>query len=210
MMDHASDRPSMVKPRDASLPPLALLGAVTVTAWLTARLAWPARRAGTSTRRRRALVTYLREHLSGADLAIRVVQRLASTHASTEDGRLFRRLSTELEEDRSVVRTLLTQLGASARSMKRAAGLASGAALSLTAGGEPGDLSLLRTLEALAIGVQGKRCMWRALQNLSSPSIVHGIDFVDLEIRAVRQWEAIEERRRALVPRTFSATPARV
>ena len=102
-----------------------------------------------STRKRQALIAYLRDHLSGADMAIRVVHRLGSTHQGTEDGTLFRRLSKEFEEDRSVVRTLLTQLGASGRSIKRAAGYASGAVLSVTAGGEPGDLSLLRTLEGL-------------------------------------------------------------
>ena len=100
---------------------------------------------------------------------------------------------------------LLTQLGASGRSVKRAAGYASGAVLSVTAGGEPGDLSLLRTFEALAIGVQGKRCMWRALQNLPTVrSTGDGVNFVELEAKAVRQWEAIEERRRALVVETLS------
>lgn len=78
---------------------------------------------------------------------------------------------------------------------------------SVPAGGEPGDLSLLRTLEALAVGVQGKRCMWRALQSLRAvPSSVGGMNFVELEAKAIRQWEAIEERRRGLVARTFSAT----
>lgn len=75
--------------------------------------------------------------------------------------------------------------------------MASGAALSVTAGGAPGELSLLRTLVALSIGVQCKRCMWRALQNVrTSPS---RMDFVELEAKAIRQWEAIEERRRDLV-----------
>jgi hypothetical protein len=158
---------------------------------------------------RQALIAYLRDHLSGSDMAIRVVHRLSSTHQGTEDGALFRRLSEELEEDRSVVRLLLTRLGASGRSMKRAAGYASGALLSVTAGGAPGDLSLLRTLEALAVGVQGKRCLWRALQNLRTLSTIQGMNFVELEAKAVRQWEAIEERRRALVTRTFSATDPR-
>ena len=91
--------------------------------------------------------------------------------------------------------------------MKRAAGYASGVLLSVTAGGAPGDLSLLRTLEALAIGVQGKRCLWRALQNLRAvPSTVRGLNFAELESKAVRQWEAIEERRCVLVARTFSPT----
>jgi hypothetical protein len=131
------------------------------------------------------------------------VHRLKSTHQGTDDGALFRRLSDELEDDRSIVRLLLTRLGASERSMKRVAGYASGALLSLAAGGKPGDLALLRTLEALAIGVQGKRCMWRALQNLRTVRF-DGTNFVELEAKAVRQWEAIEERRRVLAERTFA------
>jgi hypothetical protein len=209
MMDHVSDPLSTSKSHDASLAPLAMLGAVAVAAGLTAYLAWPARRSSTATQKRRALIAYLRDHLSGSDTAIQVVRRLASTRHSTERWPLFRRLSKELEEERSVVRSLLTRLGASGRSMKRVASYASGAMLSVTAGGEPGDLSLLRTLEALAVGVQGKRCLWRALQNLPTmPSPAEAMSFVDLEAMAVRQWEAIEECRRGLVARTFSATDA--
>ena len=182
-------------------------GIVTVAVGLTAWRARPARRATPSTRGRQALIAYLRDHLSGSDVAIGVVHRLVSTDHSAVNRPLFRRLAKEFEEDRSVVRGLLKELGASGRSLKRAVGMASGAALSVTAGGAPGELSLLRTLEALSIGVQGKRCMWRALQELrTSPS---GMDFVELEAKAIRQWEAIEERRRDLVVRTFSATESR-
>jgi hypothetical protein len=209
MMYRDSERMSGLKPRDVSLAPLAVLGAVAAAGGLTAYLAWPVQRSA-STRQRRALIAYLRDHLSGADVAIRVVHRLGSTNRDPEDGTLFRRLSREFEEDHSIVRSLLTHLGASGRSIKRAAGFASGAVLSVGAGGEAGDLSLLRTLEALAIGVQGKRCMWRALQDLrTAPSSGDGMNFVELEAKAIRQWEAIEERRRALVARTFSATHSR-
>jgi hypothetical protein len=139
-------------------------------------------------------------------VAFRVVDGLVWTAQSREDATLFRRLSNEFEEDRAVVRTLLTQLGASGRSIKRAAGYASGAVSRVAAGGEPGDLSLLRTLEGLAIGVQGKRCLWRALQSVRAvPSTVLGMSFVELEAKAVRQWEAIEERRRALAALTFGS-----
>ena len=187
------------------LAPFAV-GAVAVSVGLTAYLAWPAPRSA-SARQRRALIAYLRDHLGGADMAIRVVRRLGSTHDGTEDGALFQRLANEFAQDRSAVRAVLAHLGASGRSLKRAAGFASGSVLSVTAGGEPGDLSLLRTVEALAIGVQGKRCLWRALQNLHVPASVNGMSgmsFGDLEARAVRQWEAIEERRRALVELTFA------
>jgi hypothetical protein len=140
-MDHASDPVDRWTPRDPRLAPLALLGAIAVTAGLTAYLGWPPRRSSPARRQRQALVAYLRDHLSGADMALRIVHCLGSTHQRTEVSTLFRRLSKELEEDRSVVRTLLMQRGASGRSIKRAAGFACGTVLSVTAGGAPGDLS---------------------------------------------------------------------
>jgi len=202
---HTSDLSSTSRPPDGLLGPLALLGAAAVAVGLTTWLR-PARRVRPSTRRRQALIAYLRDHLSGSDVAVAVVHRLVSADHSAADRPLFQRLAREFEEDRSVVRAVLNELGASGRSIKRAAGAVSGAVLSVTAGGAPSELSLLRTLEGLSIGVQGKRCMWRALQNLTAPG---GMDFVELEAKAIRLWEAIEERRRELVARTFSVTDFR-
>ena len=208
-MDDVHDPLTNNEARDSLRAPLAVLSVVTAVVGVTAYLAMPTRRFSASLRKRQALIAYLRDHLSGADMALRVVHRAGSTHTGA-DATLFRRLAKEFEEDHAVVRALLNRLGASGRSIKRAAGYASGAVLSATAGGEPGDLSLLRTLEGLAIGVQGKRCLWRALQSLSAPpQMVEGMNFTDLEAKAVRQWEAIEERRRGLVTRTFSATDSR-
>jgi hypothetical protein len=205
-MDRGSDASSTFRRPDGSSAALALLGAAAVAVGLTTWLVRPARRASPSTRRRQALIAYLRDHLSGSDVAVAVVHRLVSTDHSAADRRLFQRLAKEFEEDRSVVRAVLNELGASGRSIKRAAGVASGALLSVTAGGAPGELALLRTLEALSIGVQGKRCMWRALQNVTAAG---GMDFFALEAKAIRQWEAIEDRRRDLVVQTLSVTEPR-
>jgi hypothetical protein len=204
--DHTSDPVGSLNPRDSSLAPISILGALAVTAGIAAYLSWPGGRTNAPKRKREALIAYLRDHLSGADMAIRVVHRLGARRQATEDGTFFRRLAKEFAEERAVVCKLLTHVGASVRSLKRAAGFASGTVLSVTAGGEPGDLSLLQTLEALSIGVQGKRCLWRALQNLGGSTSFGGVNFVELEAQAIRQWEAIEERRRALVVRTFSVT----
>ena len=200
-IEHAPDPTGSEKLHGPTSVPVAL-GALAVAAGVTAYLTWPDRRSSAATKRR-ALVGYLRDHLGGSDVAIRVVHRLRSQGGGEKT--LFHRLANEFEEERAVVRTLLAELGASGRSIKRAAGLASGVALSVTSGGEPGDLSLLRTLEGLAIGVQGKRCLWRALQKLPTLSTSRRPNFAELEAMAVRQWEAIEESRRALVVQTFSA-----
>ncbi|MEO5821561.1 MAG: hypothetical protein ABIT71_13760 [Vicinamibacteraceae bacterium] len=155
--------------------------------------------------KRGALVAYLREHLTGSDAAIQVVERLRLAHAGTQEGRLFASLFDEFREEREIVRVLLAQAGASPLSIKRLAGQAGGAVMTLAAGGERGDLSLFRTLEGLSVGVQGKRCLWRALQSLlGDQPIPSARSLAGLETMAVRQWDAIEERRRALVAATFA------
>ena len=116
---------------------------------------------------------------------------------------MFAALYDEFRAERVVVRALLAEQGVSTLSIKRLAGRAAGVALR-TADGRPGDLSLFRGIEALAIAVQGKRCLWRAAQALPSPvSTVGHRTFVELEADAVRQWEAIERFRLSIVPPTF-------
>jgi hypothetical protein len=175
------------------------LGAVVAAFRLWPTESRPARR----DEKLRSLSSYLREHLAGADAAVEIVERLRGTHAGTEDGHLFAYLFAELQEDRAILEKVLTNLEISPRSAKRVVGHASGALTRLTAGGEPGDLSLFRTLEGLSIGVQGKRCMWRALQALGSDLGLTSGRLTELESKAVHQWEAIEERRRVLAVKTF-------
>jgi hypothetical protein len=163
----------------------------------------------TTDERQSALTAYLRDHLSGADTAYLIVKRLRSTHAGTPEGRLFESLYEQFQEERAVVRGLLARIGASPISAKRVAGQVSGSVLKLAAGGSRGDLSLFRTLESLAIGVQGKRCLWRALQAIDNHLVSPGPrSFAELESMAVHQWVAIEERRRALALETFAVVSA--
>ena len=155
--------------------------------------------------KRKALATYLRDHLAGADTAIQVVESLRDAYRGGPEGTLFESLHHQFREDRGVVEGILAELGYNSRSTKRLAGRATGNALRVVAGGAPGDLSLFRTLEALAIGVQGKRCLWRAAQALVAlPRPPGRRSFVELEADAVRQWETIERHRRSVVPATFS------
>jgi hypothetical protein len=153
---------------------------------------------------RRAFATYLRDHLAGADTAIEIVQGLSDAYRGAPEGALFESLYEQFREDRGVVEGILAELGYTSRSVKRLAGRATGSALGTVAGGAPGDLSLFRTLEALAIGVQGKRCLWRAARALVAlPHPPGRRSFLELESDAVRQWEAIERHRGSLVPRTL-------
>jgi hypothetical protein len=185
-------------------PILGALGALSLTiAFLALRRPKP-RQDDRDRDKRRAFATYLRDHLAGADTSIQMVQRLSGAYREVPEGALFESLYEQFCEDRGVVEAILAELGYSSRSAKRLAGQATGSALRAVAGGAPGDLSLFRTLEALAIGVQGKRCLWRAAQALVTlPHPPGRRSFVELEADAVRQWESIERHRWSLVPRTF-------
>lgn len=183
---------------------LAVLGAAAAGA-AAVYLSWP-ERGSPASRSRHDLIAYLLDHLSGSDVGVRVVRKLSVTSRNSSDRELFSRLTGEFEDERAAIRALLARLGSSSgSSMKRAAGIVSGVATGLAAGGDPGDLSLFRTLEALTTAVQGKRCLWRALQAVGTLPSPHRLTFVQLEAQAVRQWEALDERRRALAQRTFAA-----
>jgi hypothetical protein len=154
---------------------------------------------------RASLIAYLKEHLAGSDVAIEIVERLRRTHAGSAEGRLFASLYEDFQEERRVVYVLLANLGATGFSTGRLAAQAA-TAMGRTLSDGDGDFALFHTLEALAIGVQGKRCLWRALQPIEMSLPLPGPRTIaGLESMAVRQWEAIEERRRALVPYAFAA-----
>jgi hypothetical protein len=196
---------TVVESRDRGTLGVEMLGAAAVVGIGLAAVVWQQRRRRRAPEdHRAALVGYLRQHLSGADAAIRVVGRLRLVHAGTREGRLFGSLYDDFREEREVVRALIGGLGASALSPTRAAGAGVGHASSLIAGGED-ERSLFQTLEALALGVQGKRCLWRALMVLVPDDAVPGRrTLAGLEAMAVRQWEAIEERRQALAVEAFA------
>jgi hypothetical protein len=159
-----------------------------------------------SVERRANLAAYLREHLAGAQAATAVVDQLRRNRAGTSEGALAARLHDEFLEEQEVLKWLLADIGVSATSMKQRAGHAMGTVLRSVAGGVRGELSLFRTLEALTIGVQGKRCLWRALQGLPGMPAPEGRSFVALEAQALEQWEAIDAQRRSLAIDTFART----
>ena len=152
-----------------------------------------------------ALASYLRDHLAGADTAIEVVAKLSDEHHGTAEGTLSASLHGRFQAERDVVTRVLDDLQATPVSAKRVVGKATGAALRAVNRGDAGALSLFRTLEALAVGIQGKRLLWRALQRMTPRTRLRDRSrFAALESDAVKQWKAVERWRQALISRTFA------
>ena len=171
---------------------------------LSRRRARPSRRSMPEAAGYEALGQYLRDHLSGSDTALSVVEHLLRDGEDAEIRSLAAALRRDFVEERDVVRTLVASIGASGHSTKRVAARVVGGLIGPLAGGSRGDLSLLRTLESLAVGVQGKRCLWRALRSaFPARSGAGPRTFDELEAMAVAQWEAIERVRQPLARSTF-------
>ena len=147
---------------------------------------------------REALKAYLNDHLAGSVGAVEMVGRAIREN----DGDLFAgRLSRILEEvrqDQAVLRDLIDRLGGTQDPLKKAGAWLAEKLGRVKLGGtdEPGELSRLEVLEALAMGIHGKRALWLALRVVADKyEVLRGFDLDLLERRAREQHDEVEEMR---------------
>jgi hypothetical protein len=96
--------------RSAAGPIVGPLGALGLTiAFVTLRRS-KRRQGDQGGDKRKALATYLRDHLTGADTAIQIVQGLSNAYRGDPEGALFESLYQQFREDRGVVEGILASL----------------------------------------------------------------------------------------------------
>ena len=117
-----------------------------------------------------ALHIYLQDHLAGATFGLQLVQRCQRNNEGSELAEPLAKLTAEIAEDR---RTLQTD-----HARRRRRGFAHEGRCRVDAGEgstpeaqrevfEYTPLARVVELESLAIGISGKRAMWRALENVA-------------------------------------------
>jgi hypothetical protein len=154
------------------------------------------------------LATYLNDHLAGSVLAIDLMEHIASAHADTPLARLMAELRVEVEADRQALQSLMERLAIGESAPRKAtAWLAEKASqLKLLADDRAGGaLRLLESAEALSLGVEGKRGLWRALAAASEdlPEL-RGLDYAELQRRSEEQRDRIEGVRLGAAKAAFS------
>jgi hypothetical protein len=135
---------------------------------------------------------YLEDHLAGADVGLTIASRLERAHAGTEISVAMARMSDAIRGERAIVAGALQRLDAPPDLVRRAMGLAG--SLGRLAGSLPfmPEPSLLEDLEALAVGVWGKRLLWGAIGRVQeSEGGFDGIDVDELATRAEEQEKEI-------------------
>ena len=156
------------------------------------------------------LAIYLNDHLAGATGALELMADLAEAHAGTSVGDSLMQLHGEIQAERKELERLLDRLDISISSPRRmGAWLGEKLAyLKLQLDDKAsGAMRLFEGLEALSIGIQGKRALWRMLAIVSKTETdLHGLDYDQLVQRSEDQYRRVEDLRLAAGRQAFEST----
>jgi hypothetical protein len=149
------------------------------------------------------LATYLNDHLAGSTVGLELVRRAASENDGTPLGHFLAGLAEEIAEDRRALEEIMETLGVATDRKKVAAGWLVEKAGRLKPNAQLrgySPLSPLVELEALSLGIEGKRAMWRALREIADEHELDAARLDELAKRARRQRDRVERQRVALAP----------
>ncbi|WP_327418579.1 hypothetical protein [Streptomyces sp. NBC_01233] len=160
---------------------------------------------------RHLLGIYLNDHLAGAGAGVALLRRTAHAHRGTDAGPRLAALTEEVAEDRDSLREIMTTLDLAVNNLRVLLGVAAAQTGRLKPNGRVfsrSPLSDVLELEAIRVGVEGKKELWRTLHALarSDPRL-------DAEVigrllrRAERQADTLETLRLTAVDRALRSDP---
>jgi len=159
----------------------------------------------------RELDSYLNDHLAGSVGALELLDHWIKLCDGKPLAKFFAGLRAEIETDQKTLQELMRTLGTKQSSIRRAGAWVaekfSRAGLAI-AGDESDGLDLVLALETIAMGITGKKLLWRALAAADVPR-PGNIDFVELEQRAEEQIARVELERMRAAREAFSGNRAK-
>jgi len=139
---------------------------------------------------------YLNDHLAGASAGLELAAALKD-RAGMEP--VMTQLSRDIEEDRRELQAIVERHGTRPSRVRQAAGWMTEKLTEIKTrldDSSDGALQTFELIEALAIGIDGKRALWTALEAVSdSVPALHGVDFRRLIARADDQRRLVEAHR---------------
>jgi hypothetical protein len=154
---------------------------------------------------RAPLEIYLNDHLAGSDSALALLRRLVRKCRTMGSGRTLRDLMVEIQADQRTLEAVMRSVGVAARPVRRRIARPVGALLALRnhaiAARSSPEFELFQGLEMLALGIAGKRSLWRALGAIAAGhAALQRVNFAELEDRAERQIADVQKYQRSVAP----------
>jgi hypothetical protein len=157
------------------------------------------------------LGTYLNDHLGGSMGGLETIEHCIDVIDEEPMRAELERLREEIREERDVLTELIERFEFRQNFLKSTAGWISEKAARLKVGtgsSEPHRVAfrMMEHLESLAVGITGKRSMWKLLMNiLPGDPRLSGIDLNNLLQRADDQFERVDRMRLQLAREAFRA-----
>jgi hypothetical protein len=155
------------------------------------------------------LATYLSDHLAGSTVALELLTHLEKAHADTATAGLLTELHADIEADRQELEALMERLHVAESSPRKVMGWLTERITQLKLRlDDPSDgaFRLLESLEVLALGIEGKQGLWKALAAVAMhmPEL-QGMDYERLTQRAEDQRGRVEGMRLEAAKEAFVA-----
>jgi N-acetylglucosamine kinase-like BadF-type ATPase len=145
------------------------------------------------------LAIYLNDHLAGSLMAVELLQHLERAYSGQPVQRFAADLRADIEDDRRELRMLMDELDvAESRARQATAWVAEKMTLIKLrlddwAGGQ---FRLFEALEALSLGIEGKKALWIALEGVAERApALRRLDYRKLVARALDQRDRVEAKR---------------
>jgi hypothetical protein len=138
---------------------------------------------------------YLNDHVAGAQMGSELVAALRKI----DNSNFWSEIEREISADRDELEQLIGSIGSAPSSFRRAGAWLAEKLTEVKVRVDDrsdGALRRLELIEALALGIDGKRALWSALQSASerAPDLAR-LDYPRLIARAEAQRAAVETRR---------------
>ncbi len=142
------------------------------------------------------LVTYLNDHLAGSVAALEMLDHMIEMHEGKPLQSFLKDLKRDIESDQNELKELMKRLDFDESAVRKTGAWVmeklARAKLQIGASGEA-NVGLLQSLEGLALGITGKRSLWRVLAAAGkNVRPLEGMNLARLEARATDQIERVE------------------
>jgi len=157
------------------------------------------------------IATYLNDHLAGSEAALELLEFIKAEQSGTPMEQVVAELRADITADRQELEVLMVRLNVSqSRTRKATAWIGEKVTELKLHLDDPtgGPLRLLEALEALALGIHGKRALWQALAVASEETpALQLADFEGLAKRAEAQRDRVEAARLEVAKKALTPGP---
>lgn len=145
------------------------------------------------------LATYLNDHLAGSVVALELMENLEAVYAGSPVADFIAELRADIEADRQELEAVMNGLKISESRTRKASAWLTEKLTELKLrldDSTRGDLRLFESLEALSLGIEGKKSLWVALSAAAEVSPrLRLADYERLIQRAEEQRSRVEAKR---------------